>query len=102
MAREGNIFGVTTGIYTVGIGASLALLVQGAPGEGSSTVKYFSGGSLEIIGIPVGTTTVPTAGTGYLFGNGEVVNIAGAARYWLVATGATAIAYFAKGLTQGY
>lgn len=115
MARENSVFGVTAGIYTVGIGASLAQLVLGAPGEIYSQIKYGSGGSLEIIGatgqiLPTGTTNfnVPTAGTGYLLGNvvgatiGEIVEFNGAARYYLVATGATATAYFIKGLSQGF
>lgn len=103
MARELTVYGFTCGFYAVPAGASLAVLVQAAPGEITSSVKYFSGGSLEIIGcVGPGLTGVPTPGSGYLLGTAEVMNIDGAARYFLVATGATAVAYFAKGLSQGY
>lgn len=103
MARELTAYGFTAGQYVVGVGASFSVLVQAAPGEISSTVKYFSGGSLELIGCTgPGATGGVVAGSGYLFDAGEAVNIDGAARYYLCATGATAIAYFAKGLSQGF
>lgn len=102
MARELTAYGFTCGSYAVPPGASNSILVQAAPGEISSTIKYFSGGSLELIGAPgPGLTGGVVAGSGYLFGT-EILNITGAARYYLCATGATAVAYFAKGLSQGY
>lgn len=103
MAREILVYGVTCGIYAVPAGASLAVLVKPAPGEITSVVKYASGGSLEIIGCAgPGLTGVPVAGTGYLFGTAEAVATDGPAYYYLVATGSTAVAYFKKGLSQGF
>lgn len=102
MARELTVYGFTCGSFAVPAGASLAVFVKAAPGEVYSSVKYFSGGSLEIIGASLGQTFSITAGTGYLFGTTEVINIAGAASYFLCATGATVVAYFAKGLSQGF
>lgn len=102
MARELTVYGFTCGILAVPAGASLAVFVKAATGEVSSTLKYFSGGSLEIIGASLGNTYAISAGTGYLLSANEAINIDGAATYFLCATGSTAVAYFAKGLSQGY
>lgn len=107
MGRENNIYGVSAAVITVGIGASLARLIEPVPGECASVIKYFTGGSLEIIGAPPGTTyagatVTALAGTGYLFGTAEAMNIDGAGRYYLIATGATAQCYLLRGLSQGY
>lgn len=103
VARELTVYGVTSGFIAVPAGVSLAYLMQQAPGEISSSIKYVGGGSLEIIGRGgQGATVVPTAGTGYLMSGGEAFNFDGAASYYLVATGATATLYFLKGLSQGF
>lgn len=104
MARELTVYGITAGIYNVPGGTGM--LIRAAPGEISSTIKYFGGGSLEIVGaggpsLSVGLTS-SLAGTGYLLSSLEAFNFEGAAYYYLIATGATATAYFLKGLSQGF
>lgn len=86
-------------------GATNALLVSPAPGEVSHGIKYISGGSLEILAPPLsydgyapgstwtGASLVALLGRGYLMGTSEADNIDGPARYYLMATGATAIAH---------
>ncbi len=97
-------------------GATLAVLISPENGETGSILKYFSGGSLEIVQAPVslnGATAAQTwtgaslvnlqaLGRTYLMGAGETVNVSGSARYYLMATGATAVAYLLNGLTSGY
>lgn len=102
MGREITIYGFTCGLIAVPPGASTSIFMNPAAGEIWSKLKYFSGGSLEIIGATLGNTFSVTAGTGYLLGSTEVFAIDGAARYFLTATGTTAVVYFAKGLSQGY
>lgn len=101
MSRE--IYGMTCGSFAVPAGASLSLYVTPTPGEIWSRLKYASGGSLEIMGASLAGVTglAGAAGTGYLFGAAEAVEFTGPARYFLQATGATAVAYFIKGLSQG-
>lgn len=122
VAREFSIYGIQATFLAVPAGASNALLIQPMPGEISSQLKYFSGGSLEILNAnpntptggasaitvyPNGITAAPgftatAAGIGYMMATTEVIGFDGAARYWLVATGATATAYLIKGLAAGF
>lgn len=108
MAREDDVcaFGQSA-LVTVGTGATLAFLVNPIAGEVSSILKYFSGGSLEIVPAPLGTTAlggslVALEGTGYLMGTSEALNIAGPARYYLIAKGATTLAYLLRGRSAGF
>lgn len=114
MAREGDVYGIGTTLLTVGIGGSLALLVVPRAQEVSSVLKYFTGGSLELVhALEYNTPQNPGAtnwngaslanmqGRGYLLATNEVMNFSGAARYYLIATGATAQAYLLVGLGQG-
>lgn len=101
---------------TIAPGATLAYLVTPVNGESGSILKYYSGGSLEIVEAPAslnGATAAQTwtgaslvnlqsIGRTYLMGNGETVNVSGSPRYYLMATGATTIAYLLNGLTSGY
>ncbi len=107
MAREYTLYGFTCGTFAIPAGSSGALYVTPVPGEIFTRLKYGAGGSLEIVGASAGINTtgggqtgVATAGTGYLFGTTETVEFRGAARYFLVATGATATCFFIKGLSQ--
>lgn len=107
MAREADLYGVSTALISVPLGATVALLMQPAPGEVASTIKYVSGGSLEIHGAPVGTTApggslVTLNGTGYIFGTSEVLSFDGATRYYLMATGATVVCAQIRGLSSGF
>lgn len=106
MARETTVYGITTQILAMGAGASLSLYVFAAPGEIWSRLKYVSGGSMELMGANAGTPgatgRADASGTGYLFGAAEVIEFSGAARYFLQATGATAVAHLIRGLSQGF
>lgn len=107
MAREADVHGFGSSKIIVGVGGSFAVLMSPQPGEVMSYLKYSSGGSLEIVQAPygvsyVGASLVPLIGTGYLMGSAETITAYGPARYYLIATGATAIAYSLKGLDSGY
>lgn len=112
--RESDIRGLTGRKYTVAPGATNALLIEPTTLEGAGILKYFSGGSLEIYHAPQGSPLLNGATTqagaslvalsaggtmGYLMGTSEIVNIDGGCRFYLMATGATVIAYQLKGLT---
>lgn len=105
MAQQGDVFAPGVTLFAVAPGYSLALWVRAVPGEVASTIKYFSGGSLEIMQVatPGSSGILQTAaGQGYLMGAGEAVNLQGPASYYLCATGATALAYCLRGLSTGY
>lgn len=104
MARELAAYAYAVTLFTVPAGYSNALLVTPAAGEISSTLKYFTGGSLEILQATQGASTpVQTAAAlGYLLGTTEIVNTDGAARYYLCATGTTTQAYYLRRLSQGF
>lgn len=109
MADSNNIYGLSSVPVVVPPGATLAVLRVGTEGQQAQLLKYFSGGSVSIIGItPLGATysaaELVSAGNsgGYLLGTNEVVSIDGAARYYLMATGATAVVMQLKGLSQGF
>lgn len=107
MPMQSDVFGVIGEKIVVGPGATLAFLVGATAGQLSSTIKYFSGGSLEIIQAPVGTTwagasLVNLQGTGYLMGTSEAVNLSGPVRYYLMATGSTTVCYHIRGLSDGF
>lgn len=108
MARELWARGYAVTLLTVPAGYSNALLVTPADGEIASTLKYFAGGSLEILqaGVSQGlgfSTPVQTAvAQGYLLGTSEVINTDGAVRFYLAATGATTQAYYLRKLSQGF
>lgn len=102
------IFGVKTSQVAVPPGATNAVFVDASNLQGALLLKAFSGGTLEIHGAINGTTMVgaslaPLIGTGYILGAAEVVSLAGPTRFYLMATGSTAVACLMKGLTApGY
>lgn len=107
MSRDNNVYGIGATRVIIPPGATRAFLMQPVAGELTSTIKYFEGGSLEIIGATLGVSFTPSflvslLGKGYLVSTNEAVNINGPARYYMMATGATSIAYILKGLSQGF
>jgi hypothetical protein len=110
MARELTAYGFAVTQLIIPAGYSNALFVTPVNGQISSTLKWFSGSSLEIMGAGAvtlggGITTPPVqtaAGQGYMLSVSEAVNTDGAVRFYLCATGATAVAHFLIGLSQGY
>jgi len=86
MARETDIQGFITQVITIPAGGTNAVLVSPIPGQVAQTIKYQSGGSLEIIPapysagspIPWGEGSSPIAYTGYtVFGGGYSIGLGG-------------------------
>lgn len=111
MARELTAYGFAVTLFTVSAGYSLSLLVSPVAGEISHTLKWFSGGSLEIMQAGFTQSSAQTqavfpvqtaAGQGYLLGQTELENTDGAARFYLCATGSTAQGYMLRRLSQGF
>lgn len=107
MAEQDDVFGLTGERLVVAPGATLALLVEGATGQIASVLRYFSGGSCEILNAPIGSTLtaavlVSRQGHGYLLGTSETVNVEGAARYYILATGVTTTFMHLRGLSGGF
>lgn len=99
-----SIFGVVTSQVVVPPGATNAVFVDVVPKEGAVLLKYFSGGTLEIHGSITGSTLpgatlAPLIGTGYILSTSEVISLAGPTRFYLMATGSTAVACLLRGLT---
>ncbi len=103
-----SILGLITSQVAIPAGATLAVFVENSPNQGALLLKYFSGGTLEIHGTGNGSTMpgaslAPLIGTGYILGTSEVVALNGPTRFYLMATGSTAVACLMKGLTSpGY
>lgn len=103
-SSSNDIFGVSPLSVAVPPGGSLAIYVEGLERQTSVLVKYFSGGTLEIHQALLGTTMAGASlnalqGTGYIFGTSEAVSVDGPARFYLMATGSTAVAKLLRGLT---
>ncbi len=103
-----NIFGLGTTQIAIPAGATLAKWIDCGEKVTSIQIKYFSGGTLEIVGSPLGGT-MPGAslaglpGTQYIMGTSEVQSIDGPCRFYLMASGSTAVACLMYGLTSpGY
>lgn len=107
MARESDIFGLVGGRATIAPGATLALFMSPIAGQAAWTVKYLSGGTLEILGatLPSAGATISAAdlvalsGTGYLMGTTEALSLDGPASFYLSALSATTMVTFLRGKT---
>ncbi len=105
MAREADIHGF--GATNIAIPTNAPFLIPEEAGQVSGTLKLLSGSSLEICGVPIGVTYTGTSltslpGKGYLLGTSEVFNYSGPARYYLAATGATAVCSIIRGYGPGF
>lgn len=105
-----GVFGLDTARIVVPVGATVAVLLDASinPGANSVMLKYFSGGTLEIIGVTgaPGATYTPLqlanfSGTQYIVGTSEVLSIDGPTRCYLSSTGATTVVMAMRGKTQG-
>lgn len=101
-----SIFGLGTTRITIGVGSTLAFLLTHVAGQNSTVLKYFSGGTLEVIGVADGVTlTAAQLGaanqTGYIMGTTEVLSIDGPVRCYLSATAATTVVMALLGKSQG-
>lgn len=106
-----SVYGFQPSRLTIGSGATLATWVTNVAGQNSLTLKYISGGTLEIIGATsingVQTTIALTdlaalSGNGYLIAANESLSFDGAPRFYLSATGATTIVQILRGMGQGF
>lgn len=103
-----NVFSVLPQRIIIGVGATAAQLFDASttPGANSIILKYFSGGTLEILGVTTGVTLsaaelIAAAGSGYIMGSSEILNIGGPVRLYLAASGATTIVHAITMRSQG-
>lgn len=108
MATSSNdsVYGLETSRINVGVGSTIAILVEPIVGQQNIVLKYFSGGTLEILGVSAGVTlTAAQLGTanqtGYLMGTTEVLTLDGPARFYLSSTAATTIVMVIRGKSAG-
>lgn len=88
--------------YTIGL--SQILRISPLPNQVVTSLKYASGGSIEIVNpILSGSSTAAASGwgAGYLLGSTEVFTVQGPATFYLAASGATALVAAAIGQTAG-
>ncbi len=86
------------------VGLSQILKVTPSAYQFAQTMKYLSGGSLEIVPAqPSGASTAASGswGKGYLMSTTEIFNFGGPAVFYLAASGATAVAQMTIGYTSG-
>lgn len=108
MATSGSdsIFGLATSRIEVPPGSTQAVLFEALAGQNSVLLKYFSGGTLEILGVSTGVTltAVQLAAanqSGYLMGTSEILALDGPVRCYLSSTGATTTVMVIRGKTAG-
>lgn len=92
----------TTKIHVGTVNATLAAFFAPIAGQNCWQLKYSSGGTLEMVGCPPGTTLtgdqlLAAIGQHYIFSANEVLSIDGAAPFYLMATGATVVLYAIRG-----
>ena len=83
------------------IGLSSILGITALAGQNACSVKYASGGSLEIGGTAAMTTggiTAFTWGNGYLMGTSEIFNANMMGTFYVAATGATVTCFIMRGM----
>lgn len=102
-----SVYGLVTQRLAIPPGATQAVLMVPEPGQNSLLLKYFSGGTLEIIGVTAGVTLtaaqlVTASGTGYLIGTSEILSLDGPARFYLSSLGATSVLHVITGRSAGY
>lgn len=102
-----NIQTLETGKIIIPVGATLAVKVAQIPEQVALTMKYFTGGTLEIIGITAGPGATYSAsqlatlsGNGYLVDSTEVLNYGGPTAFYLSSTGATTTVYYQRGMNK--
>ena len=117
-----SIFSLATSRVVVPVGAPLAVFMAPYPGQVGWQVKYYTGGTLEILQsttgasfisnsysapyFSAGSTQTPQqlanlSGTGYLIGTSEALSLTGPASFYLSSTGATSIAMVIRALSAG-
>lgn len=98
MSDRNSVYSAYGVRYAVGLSSILQIGTE--RGLIATTVKYFSGGSLELVGFDSTGATI-TWGSGYLFSPRETLNIDNSGDIFLAATGATVIAMVVRGRSAG-
>ena len=115
MARENDISALGATIFTVGVGATAAILFQPSQGQVASVNLKAQSGTFLFFGIPggmsslaaaqggsiVGTSLIAGASVGYLLNQNEVLSINGAPIFYIAQAsgGATGTLYALFGRT---
>lgn len=106
MSQRNDLFGLVPETLHIRAGATHALLLEGKAWEAGSVLNYLSGGTLWIMGVTGGQTLSAAqlasdfngATLLFLVQSGQAINIDGAPRYYLAATGATVVCQLLRGL----
>jgi hypothetical protein len=101
-----SVYSLASTQIIVPVGATLAVLVTSIAGQNALMLKQYGGGTLEIIGMPDGSTltaaSLATAsGNHYIMGASEVLSFDGPTRIYLSSTGATSVVMSLRGKSQG-
>ena len=94
--RQEDVWSLQTERLNIGSSGGYVAGVTAGVGVVNLTIKYAGGGTLEILG-----ASAQTAGTGYVLGSSEALNIGGPVEFFLSSTGATSIAHIIRGKTVG-
>ena len=109
MGSNTDVYGLFPSTLTIPLGITLPVLMEAKQLQTSGALEYLSGGTLWILGITYGQTlaadaaaTVFAGGTFiYNVQSGRAINIDGAPRFYLAATGATVVCQLLRGLGPG-
>ncbi len=94
----------TIGATRIPVGLSQVIRIKASEFQYSSTIKLFSGSSLELVAPQLSGTSTAAGnawGFGYLIGNSETLSWDGSPAIYLAATGATAVVHMTIGYTFG-
>lgn len=102
MSRNQDI--IATGATQFVVGLSQVVRLVAGPNQYAQTLKWLSGGSLEIVPIQLSGSSTAAGnawGKGYLLSTTEVFNVGGPATMYFAASGATALGQMVLGYTAG-
>ena len=108
MAHE-DVFGVLPSTFSVPVGATNAVLVQGLVNQIGSVLEQISGGSVYLLGVTAGMTASASelasqfnGGTAFfLIQTSKSISMDGSPRYYLMATGSTGVVQILNALGPG-
>ena len=102
MSRQEDVFSFGITRCAVGLSALMEIDLRFIRGSISCQFKQFSGMTLEIVsGVSAGSNPASVRGTGYPIGPTEIISLGGPTKFYLCATGSTAIVPMLIGLSQG-
>lgn len=101
MARTDDVFQFLPERINVGLSSIIGVTVW--PGQVSVSLKYFTGGTLEVGGtyaVTAGATVAFTWGKGYVMDTAESLSSNMSGIFYLAATGATVTAMLIRGIQR--